>query len=489
MVSRVASPLLPVLGLLVSGALALRAGEEEYYRLLTLPLERGLVLEPGGLAVLDDGRLAVAIRRGEVWLVENAYSDPPVGLRYRRFASGLHEPLGLLAKDGALYTVQRGELTRLRDLDGDGEADEYLTVAKGWGVTGNYHEYAYGPKLDGRGQLWITLNSTFGRTLTGRGEWRGWAGVVAPGGKFTPLSAGLRSPSGIGINAEGDAFYTDQQGEWIPAGTLSHMERGDFFGHVASLKSAGLEGSPLDLRGKLPAGKTVVEVSRQVPAYKLPAVWFPYRKMGQSATDVVCDRSGGRFGPFENQLLVGEFTLSGISRVFLEKVKGTYQGACFPFRSGFQCGVFRLAQGNDGSIFVGETNRGWNSLGPRSYGLQRLVWTGRVPFEVQEMRARRDGFALRFTLPVDSGTASSPASYRLFSYTYKYHGTYGSPEVDAKELAVRRAEPSPDGRWVRLRVEGLREGYVHELHLEGVRSRTGGALLHDRAYYTLNRIP
>ena len=163
--------------------------------------------------------------------------------------------------------------------------------------------------------------------------------------------------------------------------------------------------------------------------------------------------------------------------------------SCFPFRRGFQCGVFRMTWGKDGSMFVGETNRGWNSVGTRSYGLQRLVWAVRVPFEVKEMRARRDGFLLTFTLPLDRASAGDPGSYAMSSYTYTYHSRYGSPEVDVKTLRVTRATTTANGRGVKLVVPGLREGYVHELRLAGVRSREGEPLLHPEAYYTLNRIP
>ncbi len=153
--------------------------EDDYYRLVTLtaskspsasrskswkPSPEGLPLEISGMEFLPDARLAVAIRKGEVWFIDGVYDDPPVNLTYHRFASALHEPLGLLLHQGDLYTAQRTELTRMQDLDGDQVADAYSTVAKGWGVTGNYHEYAFGPALDGKGNLWVTLNLGMGLT-------------------------------------------------------------------------------------------------------------------------------------------------------------------------------------------------------------------------------------------------------------------------------------------------------------------------------------
>ena len=140
-------------------------------------------------------------------------------------------------------------------------------------------------------------------------------------------------------------------------------------------------------------------------------------------------------------------------------------------------------------MFAGLTNRGWSSLGNASYGLQRLVWTGKTPFEIQEMRATTDGFELLFTLPVDSVSASDPASYAMKSHTYLYHSSYGSDEIQKQNLEIRSATVSENGRRVRLVVDGLRELFVHSLEADGVRSEAGQSLLHPDAYYTLNRRP
>jgi glucose/arabinose dehydrogenase len=492
------------------------ADESEYYRLISIatsqaqtqsrsknwkPAPQGLALEVSGLDVLDERRVAVAIRKGEVWILDGVYDDPPANVTYRRFASGLHEPLGLLKVDDAFYVAQRPELTKLRDIDGDGVADEYLTAASGWGVTGHYHEYAYGPERDRDGNLWLTLNIGLGlqgdqlqRTLhhsglgVRQGLWRGWGMKLTPDGELVPVCAGMRSPSGLGANAEGDMFYTDQQGNWVGTNSLHHMREGAFFHHIDALASVNEPGSPLENVEQVPDGLPFPEAVRLFPQMKPPAVWFPYKKVGQSATDIVLDESGGRFGPFAGQLFIGEFTQAGINRVFLENVDGEYQGACFPFRLGFASAVLRLAQGTDGSLFAGLTNRGWSSLGDAAYGLQRLVWTGKMPFEIQKMEAQPDGFLLTLTKPVDPASAV-PAAFELSSYTYLYHSTYGSDEIQHRQLEITASDVSGDGLRVRLRVSGLRPLFVHELSASGLRSVVGEPLLHPDAYYTLNHIP
>lgn len=385
------------------------------------------------------------------------------------------EPPGVVLEVGGLYVAQRGELTRIVDLDGDDRADLFETVSQGWGISGNYHEYAFGPKLDGQGRLWVTLCVGFcgqlGKSIV---PWRGWAVIVHPDGTIEPVCGGLRAPNGLGRNAAGDMFYTDNQGDWVATCKLSHLERGDWHGH------------PSSRRWYDPAG---FDPPRGEQDFKPPAVWFPYGRMGQSASDIMLDDTGGRFGPFEGQLFVGDQTNASIMRVDLERVDGVYQGACFAFRSGLDCGVNRLRFGADGSLFAGLTNRGWGGLGRRSWGLQRLVYTGVLPFEVLHMRAAAQGFTLEFTSAVDPDTASRPESYELTSFTYHRVEKYGSPEVDHQRHRITRAAVSDDRRSVALTVQGLREGYVHELHLAGVRSAGGQPLLHDQAYYTLNVIP
>lgn len=457
-------------------------------------------MEASGLAVLPDGRLAVAIRKGEVWILENptTNSDEANDYKWKLFASGLHEPLGLTWHDGALYTAQRSEVTRLEDGDGDGVADEYLTVARGWGVSGNYHEYAYGPVFDPQGNLWTTLNINIGegQKIAGfRGaedhRWRGWAMKQAPGGKLRPVSAGFRSPFGLGTNAAGDVFATDQQGNWWPAGPLLHLREGVFFGHQDSMRDADRPESPLrGLAAEPPKDITIARAIKEVKGYVPPAVWFPYNKMGNSTTGIRCDRTGGKFGSFEGQLFIGEFTLSFVSRVFLEKVKGEYQGACFHFRKGMQSAVLQMDFLQDGSMVIGESNRGWNSLGTRSYGLERLIWTGKMPFEIKTMEALPKGFHLTFTQAADMETAGNRGSYQMTSYTYPYHQKYGGDELDTAEVKIASATVDGDGMGVVLECAGLREGYVHELHAEGVKAKDDKRmLLHPAAFYTLNAIP
>ena len=187
-------------------------------------------------------------------------------------------------------------------------------------------------------------------------------------------------------------------------------------------------------------------------------------------------------------MFVGDQMMATVMRVDLEKINGHYQGACFPFVEALDSGVNRMAFAEDGSMFVGQTDRGWGSIGKKSYGLQRIVWSGRTPFEILHMEVRHDGFELTFTADIDRESALDPDSYDLKSYTYAYHSKYGAPESDVEEAQILRVVQTGP-RSIRLRVDEMRTGYVYELEANGVLDGQGEPLLHAQAYYTLMELP
>ncbi|MEL6717241.1 MAG: plastocyanin/azurin family copper-binding protein [Bacteroidota bacterium] len=490
--------------------------EDDYYKIITLPVPEDILIEAGGVCTLPNGSLAVSTRRGDVYIIDNPYMENGSRPRYRLFASGLHEILGLNYLDGDLVCAQRGELTRLKDNNGDGYADEYEAIYV-WPLSGHYHEYSYGPKIDKEGNLIVTSNVAFGDREWWRGEsrvpWRGWTMKITPEGEMKPFATGMRSPAGLGM-VDDEFFYADNQGDWIGSGGIVHVEKGDFTGHPAGLKWTGLEGSPISLSEKelyavadprfSPPGEAIkpeniedetpqplYEVAEEIPQVKLPAVWLPHGILGISLAEMIEDNTDGAFGPFAGQVFIGDQGQAKLMRVDMEKVKGEYQGVVFPFREKFQSGILRICWGKDGSMFLGQTNRGWGSLGNKNQGLQRLVWTGKVPFEMKTIKAQPDGFEIEFTQPVDKATASNPDNYEVTSFIYKYHPVYGSPIVNDRSEWIRGVQVSKDGLKARIVLEeSMREKYIYEIKAAGVRNYADSyPLLHDFAYYTLNNTP
>jgi len=495
--------------------------EDDYYPVATFPLPDDVVLEASGLGWLDDKqeRLLVCTRRGELWVLDNVYAEQPAYegqtvkakneegktvdqpaaeeniVRYTRMLFGLHEPLGLVVDPGhgfpeGIYMAQRGELTRVEDTNGDDRIDVVENFCSEWEISGSYHEYAFGPKLGKDGRLWITLNRPFGGGQEGGAHWRSWAVAVDSEGEMHPVCTGLRSPAGLGTNCDNEMFYTDNQGDHVAVCKLSHMKPGSFHGNPIGLESVDQPKSNFKIPFNDYPKRDMYwgEAVQENPHLQPPAVWFPYPEMGKSHTDVLCDDTGGKFGPFAGQTFVGDLSTSQVLRVYMEKIDGEYQGAVFPFRKNIGSAVLRMHWGKDGSMFVGGSNRGWGGSG-KSYGLHRIDFSGEVPFEILKMEAQPDGFLLMFTQPVDPKTAGDAKSYRTKSWTYRYHKGYGDKPQDEKELEIKQAIVGKDGKSVRLVVSDLRPYYVHELQANGVRSSEDLPLLHAKAFYTLNRIP
>tara|TARA_R110002073_G_scaffold60209_8_gene151207 strand:- start:1193 stop:2665 length:1473 start_codon:yes stop_codon:yes gene_type:complete len=460
--------------------------ESDYYVITTFEAPLDETIEACGFQLLEDGRLAVCSRRGDIFAISDPFAKDVSASQFKLYARGLHEPLSLASRDGWLYAVQRPEVTRMKDTDGDGAADVFETYADGWGISSDYHEYAFGSKFDQDGNLIVTLCLT--GSFSSKVPYRGWAMKITPEGETIPFCSGVRSPGGMGANLEGDIFYTDNQGPWNGTCGLKWLRPGGFMGHPGGWAWFEL---CEDVMGKPPTmpedGSRLHVEAKKIPELVPPAILFPYDKMGKSASGIACDTSDGKFGPFAGQLFVADQSHSTLMRVDLEKVDGLYQGAAFPFRRGFASGNVGVEMSPRGSIFVGGTNRGWGSVGRRPFAVERLDWTGKTPFEIQHMRLTSDGFELTFTEPVDADSASNLENYKMTTYTYEYREQYGSPEVDHTTPTIQSASVSDDGKSVRIVVDGLQLGHVHELHADGVRSKSGLPLLHKEAYYTLNR--
>lgn len=440
--------------------------EEKCYRIESIPVPNEIILQGGGLDFLPNGSLAVCTRRGEVWILENATLDPAKH-RWRRFAEGLHEPLGLKVVEGTIYVLQKPELTRLRDSDGDGVCDRYETVSAGWGLSTNFHEFAFGLEHDGHGNFYGTLGLAIipgGATRPEQVFARGGAFRVGEDGSFEVLALGARTPNGTGLGPTGELYYTDNQGDYIPACKLTSVKRGEFYGQ----------------RFALPDRDAVVEVTP-------PVCWFPYGHVSQSATDVLLEDRDGRFGPFTGQLLVGELTNSQVLRVQLETVRGREQGTVWIFRRGFASGVNRLCFGPDDALYVAQTTGGWGARGAKLFALEKVVYEGRLPFEMQTVHLTKDGFEIAFTKPLAKEPAVSDASVEQFRY--HYWATYGSPEIDRKAVKVTRVWLSPDGKTLTIECPGLEKERICEIRLRGVTSRDGDPLAHAECWYTLNEFP
>jgi len=269
----------------------------------------------------------------------------------------------------------------------------------------------------------------------------------------------------------GDTFVTDNQGNWIGTCRLDHIQPGKFFGFPSTSPAPQREFSAAEVEP--------------------PALWLP-RNLSASASgfDTIQDE---KFGPFKGQMIIGDFQNAILMRAALEKVNGRWQGALFPFTKGFLSGINRLKMGEDGHLYVGGGKRTWSTAAPKDYSLDRVSFTGSVPFEIQTLHAVTDGFELTFTKPVKKEDAEDVENYLVKQFTYKYQKDYGSPEYDqsgkvgATEIKIVSATRTTPEK-VHLKLSGLKTGFVTAFTLV-LSSEADESLWHDTAYYTLNEIP
>jgi hypothetical protein len=408
-----------------------------------------------GLDFLPSGELAFCTARGEVFIV-GPLDNPTNAPAFRRFARGLMEPAGLRVLSGEIFVAQKCELTRLRDTDGDGEADFFECVNQGWGFNGNARQFAVGPVADKEGRLHVFLDARGSRWEV---PFRGWDARFNRAGKnFEGWASGFHSPGGA-LSIGGEIFVTDNAGPWVPAAKLIHVRESQFQGHPATQ----------------PAPQ---EQFKEPKEFAPPAVWFPSRLAMRVAGVAVAPES---WGAFAGQVIVADGE-GGLLRASLEQMNGEWQGTAWPLVKPLGLRATRLAVSAGGQLyFAGAAENGIGQIG-------RMGLIGPTPFEVAAVKTLTDALELTLTQPATPASATKPTSYELTAHTYS-HELGPAPEPPAMPLKISSAQLGSDGRTVRLQVAGLRAGTVLTLRSAGLRSATGQPLRHDTLWHTLNQLP
>lgn len=482
------------------------AAVAKHYKIESVMTPPGVAPEVGGVAALADKRIAVAFHHGEVGIYN------PKDQSWKIFAEGLHEPLGILPeKDGSFLVMQRPELTRLRDTDGDGVADQYETVWDGFGMTGNYHEFAFGPAPGPNGKLYIGLNlASNGDSVRKevRGDWtpiglpredfygpdwkklsakagrmysrvpyRGWIMEVDPKtGEATPFASGFRSPDGVGFDSKGNLLVDDNQGDWRGTSELHVVKKGGFYGHPASLvwREGWDSTNPLD-----------VPIEKLNELRTPAAIWFPHNIYANSPTQILTIPKTPAWGQFGGQLIVGEMNAPRILRLLLEQTDGVWQGACVNLidTKVLKAGIHRLAFSGD-TLYVGRTHLSWAG----GEGIGTIKPIGKTPFDPLDIHITPRGFRIDFTEPLDASAADA-ASWKIEHYTYLYHATYGSPQTDKAADVPTKVTLSNGNKTAELEFAELKKDFVYDIRVDALKSATGEKPLNPHIAYTVRKVP
>jgi cytochrome c len=425
----------------------------------------------GGMDFFRDGRLALCTwdKEGSVYILDGVHDRAPEDIAVTRIATGLGECLGLKIVDGEMYVMQKHELTHLVDKNGDDVIDEYRTVSDQWQVSANFHEFAFGLEYqDGYfyGALATAIEPGGASTnpqIPDRGK---VIKISRNDGSVEFIAHGLRTPNGIGKGVNKELFIADNQGDWLPASKIVHVQQGAFYGSRS-----------VDFAGT----KNLKET--------LPVVWLPQDEIGNSPSQpIYIDR-----GDYKGQMLHGEVTHGGLKRVFVEKVNGKYQGAVFRFSQGLEAGVNRVVWSPDGkSLFIGGVGNpgNWADQGKNWFGLEKLTFNNQQAFEMQQVSARSNGMEITFTQPIEEGRGITASEYDVQQWYYQPTADYGGEKLDLRPLKILSVNVSRDRKKVFLELDGMKPGHMVYLRIaEPFVSSKGQSLWSTEAWYTLNEIP
>ena len=452
------------------------------YKIVSVTLPRGSV-SVLGLCHKPDGTLAICTWEGEVWERKNDV--------WTKFAENLMEPNGIYfdAKEEAYYVAQKPELTRLVDLNKDGVCDRYECVTDAFGISGEYHEYHFGPVVDSLGRKYASLNlaargeftvpdgKPFGKgggNMSYNAPWRGWVYRSDRKGHFQPLASGFRSPCGIGMSPDDELFITDNQGDWVADCALYHVREGNFYGHPASLPAR-----PDFTKDKVQSMRADDFDEFRSP----PAVWLVREAIANSPGSPIWDTSKGKFGPFEGQMFIGDQRQSNYFRSGVEKINGEYQGWCVDFLRGLDSGPVKMSFDNAGRLWSAQVGRGWFSKGGKRTAIQYVEWDQKTtPFAIHSANLTKTGFSVRFTERI--GKKMIPS---VSTWGYHYYSTYGSPPVDQKMENVTNYQLSKDRMTVTFDVP-LSEKKIYAITFTEQKNTKAKLLDFDTIYYTLNHL-
>jgi len=424
----------------------------------------------GGMDFLADGRLVVSNwdPAGGIYLLDNLNAEDPNDIQVRQIAAGLAEPLGIKVVDNEIYVLQKQELTKLIDHNGDDIIDEYQTVSKDWKVSANFHEFAFGLVYK-EGYFYATLATAInpgGASTQPQIQDRGKVVKISKAnGSVEFIASGLRTPNGIGLGLDNEIFVSDNQGDWLPACKIMHIQEGNWYGS----RSVDFEGT-----AKL----------KETP----PVMWMPQDEIGNSPSTPM----GIEVGPYKGQLIHGEVTHGGIKRVFTEKINGQYQGALFRFTQGLEAGVNRMVWSPDGSLYVGGigSSGNWRHDGTLWYGLQKLTYNETSAFEMLAIRAKSNGLEIEFTEALKLGDGWNPANYDVEQFHYKPTAAYGGPKLGLEKMKVVSATVSEDRKKVFLELNGMKAGHMYYVHLNKYFvSDQQHELWSTEAWYNMNQLP
>jgi glucose/arabinose dehydrogenase len=435
------------------------------------------------------------------------------------FATGLHEPLGLMVEDeGTVLIVQRAEVTRLHDEDHDGVADFYETVCDDWGMSGNYHEFAFGIVKDSKKNIYVALGTASngsGAREEVRGEWNdtgglthdkflyggdrgGWGPIrsknkiprmyarvpyrgcvvkIAPNSRKAEIYAtGFRTPNGLFMDADDQLWLCDNQGDWLGASKMFRVKPDAFHGHPGSL-----------LWGPNPPKVVPSSIdAKELDAIRTRApLLTPQGDCGNSLTQILGVPGKDAFLPADlpNDLIIGEMNHSRMVRYLPDSVNGTPQGTATHFLNtkSLRNGNNRMVYSKDGkTMYIGKTHLSWAG----NEGIKKVTFTGKPYLLAKQTRLTPHGFAFQFNGSLETTNAKP----KISSYKLAYHAKYGSPQIDKREESIASMQIAGEVLTIKLK-DKPEADRIYDIQLPAdLQSKNLGTLSSSRYWYTAHAV-
>jgi putative heme-binding domain-containing protein len=434
------------------------------------------------LDFFPDGRMVVTTYGGDVWIV-SGIDDSLLRLRWKRFASGLYEPMGVKVVDGKIYATCKDRIVRLHDRDKNGEADFYESFSPDADLSFHFHSFNFDLQTDSQGNFYYAKGGHDADFAL-----PGAVIQISPDGKKRAyVATGFRVPNGMGWMPGDRLTCSDNQGQWMPASKISLLRRGGFYGWVPTY----------DGKGKWAPDGGKIDVTKVIPpkTFDQPIIWMPQEFDNSSGGQLWADDP--RWGPLSGRLLHTSFGKGWLSYLMTQEIDGTMQAAIIKLPFDFRTGIMRAKiNPKDGQVYATGL-QGWNGsgrFGLLDQGVQRLRYTGKPINMITNCQVTAEGLQIDFSFPVDTTSATEVASYTVKQWNYQWRKDYGSEmyspktgKVGIEPLDIKSISLSEDRQSVTLHASDLKP--VNQLHLiVKVKSHDGNPF-EEEVYWTIHRVP
>jgi glucose/arabinose dehydrogenase len=426
----------------------------------------------GGFDFFSDGRAAISTWSGDVWVVSNI-DDTLEKLTWRRYASGLFHALGLKIVNDQVYVLGRDQITRLHDLNNDGEADFYECFNNDAMITTNFHEFTFDLHTDPEGNFYFIKGGPV------RPGGRGWDKVTPhhgcifkvskDGSKLEVVARGFRAPNGMGVGPNGEITTGDNEGTWTPTCPINWIKPGGFYGVVDFANS-----------------KTKPTMRDN------PLCWLPRdvdNSNGGQAWII-----GKDFGPLSGQMLHASYGTCKLYNVLKEEVAGQMQGGVVPFLPTFDSGICRLRFNEKQNALYITGLRGWQTTAQKDAGFYRIRYTGAKANLPVDLKVAPGEIKITFSDPLSPKSANDADNFTLHQWNYLWTEKYGSAHYKVSDpkkqghddVEVESASLSPDGKTVTLKIDNLRP--VMQMKIQYNLKAADGATVKSAIHHTINAV-